>query len=117
VGIEFLSTNYLPLFADIRYDLGKNDVVPYLVVKGGYSFPLSNGYSEYDIDYSFEGGPMAAAGVGMKIRTREHLAWDVQVLYRYQRTSYSEYYEWNDQNYQYTDIYNRVEIRLGFYID
>jgi hypothetical protein len=117
VGIEFLNTNYIPLFADFRFDLGRRDVVPFLLARGGYSLPASQGYSEYDIAYSYSGGPTAAAGVGLKIRTRNHFAWNIELMYRYLQTSYSETYDWNGQEYKYTDIYNRVEIRLGFYID
>jgi hypothetical protein len=28
-----------------------------------------------------------------------------------------EIYGWNGQEFSYTDYYNRIEIRLGFYID
>jgi hypothetical protein len=117
VGIEFLSTNYLPLFLDVRYDLWGRDVVAYISAKGGYSLPLATDHSEYDIDYAYEGGPLYATGIGLKIRTRNHFAWDIGLMYRYQQTSYTEKYDWNDQEYDYTDIYNRIEIRLGFYID
>lgn len=117
LGIEFLNTNYLPLFLDMRYDITGKDVVPYLLIKGGYSLPMTQGYSEYDVEYSYQGGVLAAGGVGLKIRTREHFAWDIELMYRYQQTSSSERYDWNNQEYQYTDIYNRIEIRLGFYID
>lgn len=117
LGIEFLNTNYLPLFVDMRYDITGKDVVPYLVLKGGYSLPMSSGYSEYDVEYAYQGGVLAAGGLGLKIRTREHFAWDIELMYRYQQTSSTEVYSWNSQEYQYTDIYNRIEIRLGFYID
>jgi len=117
LGIEFLSTNYMPFFLDVRYDLFGTDVVPYLVAKGGYSVPLSSDHSEYDIGYEYSGGPLFGIGVGVKIKTRNHFAWDMALLYRYQETSYKEVYDWNEQTYNYTDIYNRIEIRLGFYID
>ncbi len=117
LGIEFLNTNYFPFFLDLRYDLTGKDVVPYLVVKGGYSLPMTPGYTEYDTEYAYQGGALAAGGVGLKIRTRQHFAWDVELMYRYQKTSRTEHYGWNNQEYLYTDIYNRIEIRLGFYID
>lgn len=117
IGVEFLSTNYFPMFLDLRYDITGKDVVPYLVVKGGYSLPMDAGYSEYDVEYSYKGGGLAGGGIGLKIRTREHFAWDVELMYRYQKTSRSEVYEWNNQDYLYTDIYKRIEIRIGFYID
>ncbi len=117
LGVEFLSTNYMPFFLDVRYDLFGTDVVPYVVAKGGYSVPLSSDHSEYDIEYDYSGGPLFGVGVGLKIKTRNHFAWDMALLYRYQETSYKEVYDWNNQTYNYTDIYNRIEIRLGFYID
>jgi hypothetical protein len=117
MGVEFLSTSYFPLFFDLRYDLAGGDVVPYLVAKGGYSLPMARDHSESDIAYSYSGGPLAGAGVGVKIRTRNHFAWDISLMYRYQQTSYTETYQWNNQEYDYKDIFNRIEIRLGFYID
>jgi len=116
-GVEFLSTTYMPLYLDLRYDLLGNDVVPYVMAKGGYALPLSSDRSDYDISYEYSGGPLLGVGVGLKIRTRTHFAWDIELLYRYQETSYKEIYDWNDQEYDYTDIFNRIEIRLGFYID
>lgn len=117
LGVEFLSTNYMPFFLDLRYDLFGDDVVPYVVAKGGYSVPLSSNYSEYDIEYAYSGGALFGAGVGLKIKTRNHFAWDIALMYRYQETSYKEVYDWNNQTYSYTDVYNRIELRLGFYID
>lgn len=116
-GVEFLSTNYMPFFLDLRYDLLGEDVVPYVVAKGGYSIPLSSNSESYDIDYTYSGGPLFGVGVGLKIKTRSHFAWDISLLYRYQETSYKETYSWNNQEYEYTDVFNRIEIRLGLYID
>jgi len=117
MGIEFLTSNYMPVFLDLRYDLLGNDVVPYVMAKGGYSLPLASDRSDYNIEYEYSGGPLVGVGVGLKIKSRNHFAWDIGLLYRYQQTSYLERYDWNNQEHQYTDIYNRVELRLGFYID
>jgi len=116
-GVEFFSTSYLPLFLDLRYDIIGKDVVPYMVAKGGYGFPLTSDYSDYNNSYEYAGGALFGAGIGLKIRTRNHFAWDIGLLYRYQRTSYTETYDWNNQEYEYEDIFNRIEIRIGFYID
>jgi hypothetical protein len=116
-GVEFFSSTYMPLYLDLRYDLLGTDVVPYLMAKGGYGLPLASDRSEYDISYEYSGGPLFGAGIGLKIRTRNHFAWDIELLYRYQETSYREIHDWNNQEYDYTDIFNRIEIRLGFYID
>lgn len=116
-GVEFFSSNYMPFFLDLRYDLLGEDVVPYLVTKGGYSIPLSGDDTSYDVSYDYSGGPLFALGVGLKVKTRNHLAWDLSLMYRYQETSYKENYGWNNQEYEYTDIFSRIEIRLGLYID
>lgn len=116
-GIEFFSSSYLPLYIDLRYDLFGKDVVPYLIAKGGYGVPLSADREEYSTIYEYSGGPLFGAGLGLKIRSRDHFAWDIELLYRYQETSYSETYEYNNQSNEYTDVFNRIEIRLGFYID
>jgi hypothetical protein len=116
-GVEFFSSTYMPLFLDLRYDLLGTDVVPYVMVKGGYGMPLSSDREDYDVSYEYYGGALIGAGIGLKIRTRNHFAWDIELMYRYQETSYMEKYNWNNQEYDYTDIFNRIEIRLGFYID
>jgi len=116
-GIEFYSTSYLPLYIDVRGDLFGTDVVPYLMVKGGYGLPLSADRTEYNTTYDYSGGLLFGAGIGLKIRTRDHFAWDIELLYRYQETSYTEKYDYNNQEYEYSDVFNRIEIRLGFYID
>jgi hypothetical protein len=116
-GVEFFSTTYMPFFLDLRYDILGTDVVPYVLAKGGYGIPLASDRSDYDYSYEYFGGPLFGAGVGLKIRTRKHFAWDIELMYRYQETSYTENYDWNNQEYEYTDIFNRIEVRLGFYID
>ncbi len=116
-GVEFFSTNYMPFFLDLRYDIIGDDVVPYVVAKGGYSVPLSSDDTSYEVDYNYSGGALFGLGVGLKVKTRNHFAWDVSLMYRYQETSYKETYGWNNQEYEYTDVFNRIEIRLGLYID
>lgn len=116
-GVEFFSTSYLPLFLDFRYDIIGKDVVPYVLARGGYGLPLTGDYSDYNNSYEYAGGALFGAGIGLKIRTRNHFAWDIELLYRYQKTAYTETYDWNNQVYEYEDIFNRIEIRLGFYID
>jgi len=60
---------------------------------------------------------MAGVGAGLKLRSRENFAWDIGLFYRYMHTSCTETRDWNGQEYDYTDIYNRIEIRLGIFID
>jgi hypothetical protein len=116
-GIEFFSISYLPLFIDLRYELFGTDVVPYVMAKGGYGLPLTPVNREYDTTIDYSGGALLGLGVGLKIRTRSHFAWDFELLYRYQESSFTELNRWDNQENKYSDVFNRIEIRLGFYID
>jgi hypothetical protein len=116
-GIEFLNINHVPLMADIQYTLRNSEVSPVAILRGGYMLPGKWSDDNYGNELSYSGGPAASVGVGLKIRSKESFAWDISVLYRYMQIRYSENYEWNDSEYSYTDIYNRLELRLGFYLD
>jgi hypothetical protein len=116
-GIEFLNINHVPLMAELQYTLRNAGVSPVALFRGGYMLPVRATAEEYGNEYSYSGGPVGSIGVGLKIRSKESFAWDVSVLYRYMQIRYSETYEWNDSEYKYTDIYNRLELRLGFYLD
>lgn len=116
-GIEFLNINHIPLMADIQYTLRNSEVSPVAILRGGYMLPGKWSDDNYGNELSYQGGPAASFGVGLKIRSKESFAWDISVLYRYMQIRYSENNEWNDSEYTYTDIYNRLELRIGFYLD
>ncbi len=113
-GIETLNINHIPVFIDLQYFLRDKEVTPVFILRGGYAIPSKISSDNY---YSYSGGIAGSIGVGLKIRSKENFAWDVGLMYRYMQVSYSEYYDWNDQEYEYTDILNRIEIRLGFYLN
>lgn len=116
-GIEFLNINHVPAMLDIQYFLRNMEVSPVVIMRAGYAIPTKREYSNYGNIYSYSGGFAGALGIGLKIRSKENFAWDVSVLYRYMQISYSETYEWNQQENNYTDEYNRIELRLGFYLN
>ena len=116
-GMEFLNINHLPLMLDLQYFLRISDVSPVIILRGGYVLPTKFEDEVYDTDYSYSGGIAGSLGVGIKIRTRANFAWDMSLLYRYMETSYTETYGWNDYTNTYRDVYNRLELRVGFYLD
>ncbi|MCK4920689.1 MAG: hypothetical protein KAS71_06565, partial [Bacteroidales bacterium] len=83
----------------------------------GYAIPSKEETENYGNKVSYDGGITGSIGVGLKIRSKENFAWDLNALYRYMKIKYSEYNEWSPQDYIYTDIYNRLELRLGFYLN
>ncbi len=117
LGIETLNINHIPVFLDLQYFLRKKEVSPVIILRGGYALPFKGKSDVYGNINTYKGGFTGSLGVGLKIRTKENFAWDVGLMYRYMQISYTEYFDWNDQNYTYTDIYNRLEIRVGFYLD
>jgi hypothetical protein len=116
-GIEFLNINHIPVFMDIQYFLRNREVSPVLILRGGYAIPSKGESEDYGNIYSYKGGVTGSIGIGLKIRSKENIAWDIGFMYRYMQITYSEQYNWNDQNNTYTDIYNRLELRLGFYLN
>ena len=116
VGLEFLNVNHIPLMLDMQYALGRGDVVPVLIARGGYALPSKWEDEYYNTQFTYQGGIAGAVGAGLKIGSRDYFAWDVSLLYRYMHINYTESYEWQHYNNTYKDIYNRIELRVGFYL-
>ena len=116
-GIEFLNINHIPVFLDLQYFLRNNEVSPVFILRGGYAIPARGESDNYGNLSTYQGGITGSVGIGLKIRSKENFAWDIGIMYRYMQISYTEHYDWNDQDYTYTDIYNRLELRLGFYLN
>jgi hypothetical protein len=102
--------------ADFQYYLGKGEVRPVVIARGGYALPSKRSSDHYGTAYSYSGGVTGAIGMGLKITSRERFAWDVSILYRYMEINYIEEYEWQDFPNTYKDVYNRLELRVGFYL-
>ncbi|MCF8380296.1 MAG: hypothetical protein K9H49_12000 [Bacteroidales bacterium] len=115
-GIEFLNINHIPVLFDLQYFTSDNEVSTVFILRGGYALPTSGEKNIYGYSTAYMGGVTGSMGVGLKIKNKEKFAWDVNVLYRYMQIKYTEYNDWSQQDYQYTDIYNRLELRLGFYL-
>jgi hypothetical protein len=116
-GLEFLNINHVPVMLDVQYTLRNSDVMPVLIVRGGYAITSKAHSENYDSDYTYRGGVAGAAGMGLKIRTRDSFAWDVSLLYRYMQINYTQENDWQSYPTTYKDVYNRLEIRIGFYLD
>jgi len=116
-GIEFIQSTHLPLFLDLRYDLSKSSLTPVLIGKAGYAVPMQKHVQDYNASYNYSGGLLASLGVGLKIRSREGLAWDISVLYRFQQINYTLIYDYMSFANEYSENYNRIELRVGLYLD
>lgn len=115
-GLEFLNINHIPVMLDLQYSLRETGAVPVIIARGGYTLPSKYTSESYGNTFTYRGGVTGALGMGLKISTRENFAWDVSLLYRYMQINYTEEYEYQSGPTQYKDVYNRLEIRLGFYL-
>jgi hypothetical protein len=117
-GLEFINVTHIPVMFDFQYSLRDGDVSPVLIARAGYALPSKFKDEMYNTTYTYRGGVAGAVGVGLKIRNKDIFAWDVSVLYRYMQINYTEDYEWQEyqNNNEFKDVYNRLELRLGFYL-
>ena len=115
-GLEFFNITHIPLMMDLQYNLRSGEIRPVLIARGGYALPTKWNSEYYGTQYSYSGGITGAIGMGLKIHSKEDFAWDVSLLYRYLEINYVEEYEWQNYPNTYKDVYNRLEIRIGFYL-
>jgi hypothetical protein len=109
VGADLYATQtVLPVFASFRGDLSKaGSVIPFYFADGGYGINITQ---NSDNGTAFKGGPMYAAGLGVKIPFNRSAGFLLSFGYRYQKTSYS----YNNIS---TDVtYNRLAVRAGFFL-
>lgn len=120
VGYEFYDWGVLPLFADIKYFFSPDVVTPFVSLKVGYSFPLSNttGRSDYYGQQSkLFGGVLLNPELGLSVPVGSHNAFVFAIGYHYQELSSEEpenqWYYYQSKRVVYTH-YNRISLRVGF---
>jgi len=119
LGYEFYDWGVLPVFAEIKYLFRPDVVTPFISLKAGYSFPLSNTYEAvnyYEMAGKTYGGVQLNPEVGFSMPVGERNAFVVGLGYNYQELSYQEpEYQWS--YYQTKRVYthfNRISLRVGF---
>jgi len=121
IGFEVCdNSEFVPLFADFRYDFKPDRISPYVFTQAGYAW-ITNNYYYYDWysyeDYSFAGGFHNLSGLGLKFRF-EHFGFNLHLGYRMQaaRETYSYIQSENPLIYAKIDrryVYQRVELGIG----
>jgi len=117
LGMIPLSYTIIPLFADFRITLFKDNLSPVLVFKAGYSFATSNKDSWWNniTDNKNKGGAMLNPEIGFKVKFTERADFLLTIGYWYQHLESRN----KNNNYSYydrtitTDV-NRLSIGLGF---
>ncbi len=119
-GVEFFTTPIVPILAEIKYDILKNNLSPFLYFRAGGSFALNSNYEEESIYQSnteeWKGGFIGNWGIGVKKNFKNNTAMSFSLGYRYQKLTktinYKPEYSVSFEETEYT--MNRVVIRAAF---
>ncbi|MBN1990894.1 MAG: hypothetical protein JW783_15940 [Bacteroidales bacterium] len=128
VGIENLGPTLLPIFATLQYFPLNTKLSPYVLLRAGYGFSLSNSEVTHSVPYYYgrptstntRGGVMLSASVGLASFVFKKSALTVSVGYQYQHAVTNETYTiWGATQNQkaYRELshnFNRMEVQFGF---
>ncbi len=115
-GFQMLNVPYIPVFADIRYTVFKGKTTPFIFCDAGYTFA----FNKYDFRKD-KTGTFVNSGIGIKNYFSNRTAIMFSIGWWYQQQTYSEKTNYwivnNNDMIETKSIYNRINIRLGFYFN
>lgn len=121
VGLDLLNEAYMPVVADLKYNLTSGKINHYIYFQGGYTVPLETPdpydydyYSYYHSDISSDGGYLINPGLGLKLFINEKNAFSFGIGYKYIHINHS-YKEQNGQTIERIIKYNRVVLSFGYH--
>jgi hypothetical protein len=99
----------LPLYADLRYNMIKKSVTPFISTGVGYSFGLTN--TSYN-----RGGLLVNANLGIKFFVSPKTAMNFSLGFRYQEYVHHNYYDYYYGYYDHNDrgAHKFLNISMGF---
>ncbi len=118
-GIEKLDVLVMPVFGELKYQPFKTRLSPFLWLKSGYGFPLSdrdgNVYYYYGNYTESKGGMMFGAGAGVALYSWNRIAVNIGIGYRYQRIIFEQKNTWNHEiQNELVTSFERIEVQFGF---
>jgi len=115
-GLEVMRIVAIPALAEFRFDFTKGKTSPFVAVRGGYSFPLTN-FESVANNPTYQGGYSAGAVFGVRNYLANNTALVFSLGFRQtELISHSSVWWWEGgrRDIKTVDIFNRVEVRLGF---
>jgi len=118
-GVEELDVLVMPVFGELKYQPFKTRLSPFLWIKGGYGFPLTNkgggDYYYYGNYTASKGGLMFSAGSGLALYSWNRNAVNIGIGYRYQKISFEQKNTWTHEvQNELVTRFERIEILFGF---
>ncbi len=119
-GVEFFTTPIIPILAEMKYDILKNNLTPFLYFRAGGSFALNSNYDDESTyqrnTEEWKGGFIGNWGIGVKKNFKNNTAMSFSLGYRYQKLTktinYNPEYSVSYEKTEYS--LNRVVIRANF---
>ncbi|MFZ2287314.1 MAG: hypothetical protein WAV93_10045 [Bacteroidales bacterium] len=119
-GMEEMGVVLVPLYADLRFTPLNSGLSPYIWLKAGHAFAITDQADPYLDDASpdnyYDGGFLFNSGVGISMFTWRRTAINVGMGYRYQKVTLNENLRWwgGSSVRQTVTQYYRLEVHLGF---
>ena len=113
-GIDLYEDLLMPVFLDIRGNLGKGNLTPYYALDLGYGFPLGKWLNndEFSNATNVKGGKFIYPAVGLKFATRNSLAFQMDVGYNFQQNERDLNWWWGNGASE-KIWYKSLAIRMG----
>jgi hypothetical protein len=115
IGVDLYEDALMPLFLDIRGNIGKGNLTPYYAVGLGYGFPLGKWLSdgeEWASAKQVEGGKFIYPAIGLKFSTRNAAAFQMDIGYNFQQNERDSSLWWGNESRE-NIWYKSLAIRMG----
>ena len=121
-GMEELGVVLVPLYADLRFTPLNSGLSPYIWLKAGHGFAITDQAVSYVDDAAstgkkHDGGFLFSTGAGISIFSWNRTAVNIGIGYRYQKVTISrDQYWWGGGTSvrETVTYFNRLELHLGF---
>ena len=118
-GIEELDVLVMPVYGELRFRPLKTRLSPFLWMKSGYGFPLSDrdggDYYYYGYFPESKGGMMFNAGAGLALYSWNRTAVSIGIGYRYQKLIFGQNNIWSQESQnELITHFKRIEVQFGF---
>ena len=115
IGVDLYEEALMPLFLDIRGNLGKGNLTPYYAVDVGFGFPLGKWLSDGDEwapAQQLKGGKFIYPAIGLKFATRSAMAFQMDIGYNFQQNERDLSLWWGNEAVE-KIWYKSLAIRMG----
>lgn len=118
IGVDIMDYAAAPVYIDIKFHLPVNrSYFPYLYLKSGKSFSLSDSGQLNGMASRNTGGFLAGVGAGIFLPGREDFRWFLQAGYRYSELNTEMTQAWWGTSSSLLYTYPRIDVSFGVFFN